>query len=160
MDQPLSSIEIFRQLIDSDLKTDLATASLLKQYKNYLLAAQYRGITMSTSIPRILLYLSTIQKFQIEKIRLYQTLSRRNFHKCISNQLLEDLEKIGSQVEDTLESMKDLLPNVVPFKTSSVRIYFDDLVQTLSNKKFFFITVPNLPAEPWISPYVKQLYRS
>lgn len=149
MDQPLS------KLLDSDLKTELAAANFLKQYKNYLLAAEYKGINVSASIPRILLCLSTIQKFHFEKLRLYHTLSRKDFHKLVSNQHLEDLEKIKYQVNVTLESMKDLLPNTVVFRASSVRMYFDDLNQILSNKKKFFMTMHTLPAKPWISPMLR-----
>lgn len=155
--EQLLSANLIQQLLDSDIMMELSVASLLKQYQNYLLASQNIHLPVHTSIPKILVCLSTIQKFHHEKLRIYYNLSQREFHKCVSHQLLEDLEKIEYQVKGTIEQMTDLLLH--QYSSSSLRFYFDELHHIYSNKKKFLNTMLKCPAEPWISPYVKQLYR-
>jgi len=152
MNQPISRTEIIQQFVHSNLEMDLAIIGFLYQYTIFSLAKQERELPLS-SLTRILVSLSTIQKYQNEKIKLYQALALGNLRPFVTATLLEKLERIEKQVKDIVRVMDDLISD------PSVRRHMDDLVQTFYSKISFYQSMLHPPAKPWISPKMKPLYQ-
>jgi len=148
MNQPISKLEVMKRCIHSDFEMDQAILRFLTHYTIYSLANQVRGLPMS-SFPRILISLSTIQKYHYEKIKLYQALSLGNLRLFVSSNLIEKLDRIEKEVNDIVRLMEAL--NYDPL----VRRHLDDLVQNVQYKIRLYQSMLQSPAKPWISPIIR-----
>lgn len=148
MDQPRSKEQMIQKLIHSDIEMDFAILRFLHVLTVSSLANQVRGLPTST-LPRILVSLTTIQKYHDEKIKVYQAFTSGRLGSFVSVNLMEKLERIEKHANSTVRLMGRLTAD------PSVRRYLDDFIQNVYEKIHFYQSLLLPPAKPWISPNLR-----